>query len=312
MAANIRRQYVNPKFAGSFSGLSGFLKNRKFKNRKDVVNELNQLEGYTLHKPARKIYPRRKVIIPFKDYQWVGDIMDMQKFSNENRGYRYVLILVDGLGKFLFNQPVKSKSAPTVLRGFQTVLRRSKRKPTYLQFDMGREVKNKIFLSWLKKQGITMFHTYTHLKAILAERVLRTIRSRIERMFTYRGNHKYIDALQQLTSSYNGTYHSSIKMKPSQVNRENENDVWLNLYEKSVTEAIENIAKPQFALNDLVRISRFKAVFFKGYTKAWSDEIFKIIKINNTYPITYSLADMNGEGITGGFLEPELQIYTPS
>ena len=66
---------------------------------------------------------------------------------------------------------------------------------------------------------------------------------------------------------------------------------------------------PKFKVNDQVRISREKLLFEKGYKNNWSEEIFKIIRVNDTRPITYTLEDLRGEGISGQFLEPELQLY---
>ena len=57
----------------------------------------------------------------------------------------------------------------------------------------------------------------------------------------------------------------------------------------------------------IVRISKYKDIFAKGYTQNWSEEIFIIIKIKNTVPWTYVISDLNGERIDGIFYEKELQ-----
>ena len=56
-----------------------------------------------------------------------------------------------------------------------------------------------------------------------------------------------------------------------------------------------------------MRISKKKELFEKGYTTRWTEEIFTITKIKLTSPITYKIADLNGEEIDGTFYEPELQ-----
>ena len=48
-------------------------------------------------------------------------------------------------------------------------------------------------------------------------------------------------------------------------------------------------------------------LFIQGYTSNWSEEVFVINQIKNTVPWTYSNSDLNGEEITGGFYEKELQ-----
>ena len=145
---------------------------------------------------------------------------------------------------------------------------------------------------------------------MLAERVLQTIRTRLERYFTHTGKNKYIDVLPQLTSSYNSTFHQSIKTAPRLVNKENEHEVWLNLYEGMIRRAINYTPTPKFKVNDLVRISREKAIFEKGYTYNWSEELFKIYQVNKSMPPTYKIQDLRDEPISGSFLEMELQLHS--
>ena len=86
--------------------------------------------------------------------------------------------------------------------------------------------------------------------------------------------------------------------------KKSELTVWRNLYPEHLE--IRNI-KPNFSIGDKVRISKKKKTFEKGYTTRWTEEIFTIAKVKNTLPITYKIADLNGEEIRGSFYEPELQ-----
>ncbi|KAK5644784.1 hypothetical protein RI129_006084 [Pyrocoelia pectoralis] len=63
----------------------------------------------------------------------------------------------------------------------------------------------------------------------------------------------------------------------------------------------------RFKVGDVVRISKYKSVFEKGYTPNWSCELFKIVKISITNPVTYLIEDMKGDPVLGGFYESELQ-----
>jgi hypothetical protein len=308
--ATIRRQYFNPKLSGSYSGASGFIRNRKITDKSKVLKQLKTLPTYSLHAPARKVYPRRRIVIPFIDRQWVADLIDMQKFAAENRGFRYIVVILDGFSKWLFTLPIKDKTGASLVRAFKFVFKKYKRKPSFLQVDPGTEFLNKPFKALMKANGIQIFHTYSKLKAVLAERMIRTLRTRIERYFTQTGRNKYIDALPYFTSSYNSTYHSSIKMAPREVTRENELDVWLHLYGDLTDEMVHSTPKALFRENDLVRISKEKLVFEKGYKTNWSDELFRVKKVLKTRPITYTLEDMKKEVISGRFLEPELQLYS--
>ena len=115
----------------------------------------------------------------------------------------------------------------------------------------------------------------------------------------------YIDALPDLVREYNNTRHSSIKMRPTnRSKKENKLRVWRNLYPDHLE--INNM-KPEFPVRDKVRISKKKKTFEKGYTTRWTEEIFMIIKVKHTSPVTYRFAVLNREEIMGTFYEPELQ-----
>ena len=50
----------------------------------------------------------------------------------------------------------------------------------------------------------------------------------------------------------------------------------------------------------------------KGYTQMWTEEVFKISKIQLTIPVTYQITDYNGEEIQGSFNEEKLQKTSQS
>ena len=68
-----------------------------------------------------------------------------------------------------------------------------------------------------------------------------------------------------------------------------------------------NVTKLKFKVGDHVRISKYKNIFAKGYTQNWSEEVFVVSKIKDTFPWTYVISDLNGEKIAGSFYEKESQ-----
>ena len=85
----------------------------------------------------------------------------------------------------------------------------------------------------------------------------------------------YANKLDDIVNKYNNTYHSTNKMKPS--------DVKSNTYINSSKEV--NDKNPKFKIGDNVRISKYKKKFFaKGYVPTWSEVLFVIKKIINTVP----------------------------
>ena len=88
------------------------------------------------------------------------------------------------------------------------------------------------------------------------------------------------------------TDHSTIKTKPV--------DVKASTYNESSKEI--NYQDPKIKIGDIVRISKYKNIFAKGYVPNWYEEVFVIKKIKNTVPLTYVTSDLNGEKIVGTFL----------
>ena len=80
-------------------------------------------------------------------------------------------------------------------------------------------------------------------------------------------------------------------------------DVKSNAYTNSGKEI--NNKNPKFKIDDIVRISKYKNIFAKGYVWSWSGEVLVIKKVKNTVPWTYVVSDLKGEEIVGMFYEKE-------
>ena len=60
-------------------------------------------------------------------------------------------------------------------------------------------------------------------------------------------------------------------------------------------------------ISDIVRISKYKNVFAKGYTPNWSKDVFMIKNFKNSVPWIYVINDVNGEEIVRKCYENEWQ-----
>ena len=142
-----------------------------------------------------------------------------------------------------------------------------------------------------------MYSTHNEGKSVVAERFIRTLKSKIYKYMTSISKNVYIDKLDDIADEYNNTYHTTIKMKHI--------DVKDNTYINADKET--NNKDPKFKVGDHVRISKYKNIFAKGYMPNWSKEVFVIKKVKNTVLWTYVINDLNVEEITGTFYEKELQ-----
>ena len=113
----------------------------------------------------------------------------------------------------------------------------------------------------LKNNNIEGYSTKSELKSIMAERFNQTLMNRIVKLMTERDNHRYIDDIQYILNDYNNTYHSSIKITPSEASeKENEGIVYYNLYNKRRREMLKQNNTPKYKKGDKVRISRFRSI----------------------------------------------------
>lgn len=310
----IREVYESPKHPGSFSGADKIREAlKKVKHLhvsvKDVNNWLKTNDTYTKHRPSRVTFKRNQIIAPHIDAQWQGDLAEVGNIAEHNDGVRYLLILIDVVSKYTWVQPLKTKSGPEVLAAFKTVFETGNgRKPLKLQTDDGKEFWYRGLQKYLQDEGIKFFTLKSDKKAAIAERMVRTIKEKIYRYMHERHTKKYIDVLQDLVSSYNATYHKSIKMAPEDVSEKNEGLVLRTLYGSEWINGIKKRAKPKLQEGDFVRISNVKGVFKKGYTGNWSEEIFIVTKVKRSVPyVVYKLKDWSGEQIQGSFYEHEVQ-----
>ena len=113
-----------------------------------------------------------------------------------------------------------------------------------------------------------MYSTLNEGKSVVAERFIRTLKSKIYKCMTSISKNVYIDKLDDIVNEYNNTYDTAIKMKPIDV----KDNAYIN------TDKEINYKYPKFKVGDRVRISKYKNIFAEGYTPNWSEEVFVIKK----------------------------------
>lgn len=254
-----------------------------------------------LHKPILHRYKRRRVVIKGLDDLWQADLVEMIPYARNNKGYKYILMVIDAFSKYVWAKPLKNKKAEEVTKAMQGILNMG-RKPINLQTDQGKEFDNTIFRSLMNKYKINHYWTYSNLKASIVERVNRTIKGKMWKYFTMERTDKWLDILPQLVQEYNQTIHRTIGMKPAEVTKADEARL-----KKEVFTHIKQVVPVHFKVGDKVRISKYKHHFAKGYKPNWTTEIFSVNKVNRTNPTTYLLRDAGGEEIKGAFYRQELQ-----
>ena len=244
------------------------------KNIKIFINEIYS-------KPPKKNYITNKTDVYFIDDIWSLDILDLKDYGpKNNRGYRYVLVIIDNFSKFGWTIPLKNKNAQTIKDSFENILIGSKRKPNLIETDRGKEFYNNIIQDFLNKTNIKHYSRNTYLGAVFAERFNRTIRDLLKKIVFEKGDGNWIDVLPIITKQYNNKVHSSTKLSPKDASlKKNEGLVYKNLLDK------RKKVKPKYEIGDLVRTADLKKTFSKGDTTNWSYKLYKITEIiNDTLP----------------------------
>ena len=129
-----------------------------------------------LHKPIIKKFNKRKVHSLFKDNIWGVDLADMQLLSNFNKGFRFLLCVIDIFSKYAWVVPLKDKKGVSIVNAFQIILKESNRKPYKIWVDKGSEFYNNSFKKCLKDNDIEMYSTNNEGKSVIAERFIRTLK----------------------------------------------------------------------------------------------------------------------------------------
>ena len=197
---------------------------------KKVKEFLQKQDTYTLHKPVRRKFKRRKIMSKGVDYLWQADLIDLQPISKENKGNRFLLTIIDTLSRFGFAVPVKDKTGQTMVQAFKKIFSSSKRVPTKLFTDSGPEFWNKKCHDFLRGKNIIHYSTASDVKAATVERFNRTIQMKLYKYFTAKGTLHYVRVLPSLIRSYNERIHRAYGKAPVNVGRNNEKDVWQALY----------------------------------------------------------------------------------
>ena len=141
----------------------------------------------------------------------------MPLISKFNKGFRFLLCVVDVFSKYAWVVPLKDKKGVSIVNAFQSILKKSNRKPNKIWADKSSEFYNRSMKLWLEKNNIEMYSTHNEGKSAVAERFIRTIKNKIYKYMTSVSENVYIDELDDIVDEYNNTYHRTIKMKPIDV-----------------------------------------------------------------------------------------------
>ena len=316
-------EYLSEKYnetgtAGAFYGIEKFYravkKDGKYKvSRKQIKNFLLANQPYTLHRGVKRKFSTRKVIAPFAGYQVDLDCAYMTEYTEDNEGFGYFLAGIDCFSKLAYTVPLKSLKGSEVSKAVEILLNKFPYKFLKARSDIGSEFKSKLTQNVFKKLGIEHFYSYnTSTKASLVERLIKSLKSLLYRYMSTANTHKWVDQIENITNTYNNSYHSTIKRSPASVTKADEHTLWKRIYDAPIksTKVRQKLlpAKHLLKLNDTVRLSSVKGKFDRDFHQHWSREHFLVSELlfKQGIPV-YKIKDLKNEPIIGTFYHDELQ-----
>ena len=140
----------NPKYDGYQRRLSSMV--YKFFHKKSkgggIANyhiKQNLQLAEELHKTIIRKFKKRKVYSGFKDNISVAGVADMQLICKFNKGFRFLLCVIDILSKYAWVVPLKDKKGVSIANAFQQILDNSAHKPSKIWVDKGSKFYNSYF-----------------------------------------------------------------------------------------------------------------------------------------------------------------------
>jgi hypothetical protein len=209
-----------------------------------------------LHKPVRRHFRKRRVLVRGIDAVWAVDLIDMQHYTKDNDNFKFILAVIDVFSKFGCMRIMKQKTGVEVAHALSNIISSSGRKPVQVWCDKGTEFYNKHV-----KKFVDLISSENEEKSSVVERWNLTMKNRMFKYFTANNTRRYVDVLNDMVSHYNNTEHSAIKMTPVNAsNPENLYRTYMNLYGDIVHDNSPR-PKPKFKVGDKIRITVKKDVF---------------------------------------------------
>ena len=255
---------------------------------------------------VKKKFPRRKIIARFPFEIFMADLLEYPQYKHVNRNYVFALIIIDCFTKKIWAVPMKRKTSEYTAQAFESVFRDFDQFPIHIVTDRGLEFYNTEVQKIFKNYGINHYSipTRTKWKASMAERVIRTLKSRLQKYFVKFKTHKWIDVLPQIVNDYNATPHSSHGIAPQDVTHTNRESVYKRLYPDISVRTVCRLK-----IGDKVRKIIDKDLFEKGYKASWSEEIYTITKVKQRNGVCwYYLSDLNQQKLRGKKLNLLAQV----
>ena len=311
--------YFDPSNPASFSSIKKLYKAAKKYDKNisytDIKYFLKNQDVYSLHYPTQKRFLTQKIISAKPKIIIALDLIDMQTFSSFNNKIKYLMFFIDIFSRYITTIPIHSKTKYSILNGLKVFFKiKDNFKYSRIYSDMESGLKSQISMQFLNENRIHLYtNTSKERKNYIAERGIRTLKSKLYKFMTHENTNTYIHVLPKIVKSLNNSHHTSLKNKdltPKILHEIRNRDILKKQFQKMFKRPNNKKKHQLFKVNDIVRIPKTDYTqnqFFKKYNILNTEEVFKIKQINRErFPYLYKLIDLSNEDIKGSFYEAEL------
>ena len=245
---------------------------------------LEEIEDYIHKQKAYQLFRRKPNklsghITAFEiNHVMQMDLLDFQKLKTRNKGYAWILNLIDVFSRKLYTRPLKNKTMGSVKEALSDILHQiqtdQKDLPRTIMSDNGVEFNNIMVKQVFSAHNIEhqMNEVGDHNALGIVDRISRTLREILQKHFEINKTANWVDSLQELTQAYNNRYHSTIKKPPNLVTNDDVSILIMNMDKASVS---QSRVKP----GDRVRVLLSKNIYAKGTKQKYSREVFSVVSV---------------------------------
>ena len=236
----------------------------------------------------------------------MADTINYDKFKYQNNLYAFIVVIIDCFTRKVWAVPIRRVNGEQTADALKSVLKQNPSQyPAHLVTDEGTEFFNKDVAPVLANFGVHHFHARTRSpsKASMAERVIRTLKSRLAKYMYLHKTTRWIDALPELVRNYNETPHSVTGVAPNSIDDTNWRDI------KGGGGGDGGTVQIRLNIGDRVRILKPKSLFAKGYSQTWSDQVYKISKALKSKTVDYyRVASLDDTRLPGFYYYYQLNL----
>jgi transposase InsO family protein len=305
----MNKLYHNPSHPAAYGGRKILAKASKASLR-DTEKYLMSNKVYRKFRQNRTKFDRARIFVTSIGHQYQADLMDLQKYAQQNRKFRYLLVVVDGFSRYVFARPLKRKTGPIVAEALNDIFSELKTKGqlgerVLFATDLGTEFWNASAEHIYEQFNIAHFALRPPKKCSLAENAGRYLLDRVYKHMYHTGRNEWVDQLKDFVKAKNARPIKSLgNLAPKDVTFGNQSAVYKSLYE----EATDKTEKEPLTIGQKVQIAVDRLPFHKSFHGYFSEKVYvvkKRVSYGGIYRYTLTDPEDNME-ISGTYYVHEL------